>query len=341
MNFTPPWINLGDQQCAVQVNENSWTDMPCKTSDVFCGCAKQPHTYLRLRGLCSKSGIDIHYIPMNNKTDAMQLEFIGLRTTIKYDQEKEGWSIVKGESNITGISKAYPASYALGRHNWTIYGDKTCSDDSESFSTQLKLSGCKDGNFTCNDGQCIKMSQRCDQLPDCRDESDEKNCNILVLKDGYNKRVPPLNQGDPVNVSVSMNVLKLVDIDEDDYSIEIQFEITMQWKENRATYHNLKKKTSLNALMQNDYEKLWLPKVIYENTDQKESTRLGEFGNGEWETSVVVKKEGSSTLSGLDSLDETEIFTGYGNSLIMSQTYTHTFQCSYRLSTYPFDSQVD
>ena len=130
-------------------------------------------------------------------------------------------------------------------------------------------------------------------------------------------------------------------IDEDDYSIEIQFEITMKWKENRATYHNLKNMDSLNALTQTNFESLWLPKVIFENTDQKETTRLGEFGNGEWDTRVIVRKEGNSTLSGLDTLDETEIFKGDENSLIMNQTYTHTFQCVYKLSAYPFDTQVN
>ena len=138
-----------------------------------------------------------------------------------------------------------------------------------------------------------------------------------------------------------MNVLKLVDIDEDDYSIEVQFEITMKWKENRAAYHNLKSRDSLNALTQRDYERLWLPKIIYENTDQKETTRLGEHGNGEWESQVIVKKEGNSSLSGPDMLDETEIFSGAENSLAMSQTYTHTFQCAYVLSAYPFDTQVN
>ena len=43
-----------------------------------------------------------------------------------------------------------------------------------------------------------------------------------------------------VNVSVSVDLLKLVDIDEEDYSIEIQFEIKMKWKENRAATTTLK-----------------------------------------------------------------------------------------------------
>ena len=56
---------------------------------------------------------------------------------------------------------------------------------------------------------------------------------------------------------------------------------------------------------------------------------------------MVVRREGNSTLSGLDVLDETELFSGDNNSLIMSQTYTHTFYCAYKLSAYPFDTQVN
>ena len=112
---------------------------------------------------------------------------------------------------------------------------------------------------------------------------------ILVLKDGYNKNVPPIKSSEPVDVSSSMNVLKLkLDIADDDYSIEIQFQITFMQKENRVTYHNLKNRDTLNALMQSDFEKLWLPKIIYENTDQKQTTRLGEFRNGECETRAIV-----------------------------------------------------
>ena len=45
--------------------------------------------------------------------------------------------------------------------------------------------------FTCDDGQCIDINSRCNQLLYCRDESDEKDCNLLDLKSGYNIEVPP------------------------------------------------------------------------------------------------------------------------------------------------------
>ena len=103
-------------------------------------------------------------------------------------------------------------------------------------------------------------------------------------------------------------------------------------------YQNLKEKISLNALTENDIGKLWLPLIIYDNTNQKASTRLGWIT--EWVTRVFVVKEGNFTRSGMDEVDETEVFEGNENTLMMTQTYTHEFQCKYKLQQYPFDTQV-
>ena len=92
--------------------------------------------------------------------------------------------------------------------------------------------------------------------------------------------------------------------------------------------------------MHKDIEKLWLPEIIYENTDQKESSRLGV--EWEWKTTVLVKREQQENFNNtnLNLVDETYIFNGPENSLIMKQTYTHDFQCTYDMKYYPFDTQA-
>ena len=345
-NYSHPWIgskpNGGRaENCARLMNENEWADRECENPKFACMCAHEPHTVLKLRGLCSDSVIDVHYKPTNKMSDIRELKLQGLtHTSIEFVEDKKMWRLYVIDSNVTGMSsKASFASFTLGKHNWTISGDDGCSSGA-SYTTELKMSGCQEGDFTCDDGQCVRMDQRCNQLPDCRDKSDEKNCKILVLEEGYNKKVPPTNSGDPVNVSVTIDLLRLVDIDEGDYSIEIQFEIMLKWRDNRVKYHNLKQTAALNALSEDNIKNLWLPEVIYENTDQKESSRLGD-GNWEWRTDVVVKREEENgVMSGLHSVDESEVFNGSRNSLVMNQTYTHTFQCNYQLSYYPFDTQV-
>ena len=96
----------------------------------------------------------------------------------------------------------------------------------------------------------------------------------------------------------------------------------------------------VTLLSEKDIETIWLPLIFYDNTDQKESTRLGEYENGEWMTLVTVTREGNFARSGIEEVDEAEIFEGAENRLTMKQTYTWEFQCKYQLQRYPFDTQV-
>ena len=164
-----------------------------------------------------------------------------------------------------------------------------------------------------------------------------------MLESNYNKNIPPIGrsaEGGSVqaDVGVSLTLMKVVEIEERDHSVHLQFEINLQWRENRVKYQNLKEETSLNALNMEDVRNIWLPRIIYANTDQKESTRVGM--DWEWATGVSVQREGEFTRSGKNEVDEAEIFEGAENILIMTQTYTHQFQCKYQLQQYPFDTQV-
>ena len=186
------------------------------------------------------------------------------------------------------------------------------------------------------------MEERCDQVAQCRDKSDEVTCRRLMLESSYEKTIPPITTISatnftvvPVPVKVSILLMKIIKMEEVEHKIDLQFQITLQWNENRATFLNLKTETSLNALKENDIQQLWLPDVVYDNTDQKESTKLGD-----WKTSITITRKGNLTRAGSEEVDETEIFQGADNELTMQQTYTHNFQCEYMLHRYPFDTQA-
>ena len=94
----------------------------------------------------------------------------------------------------------------------------------------------------------------------------------------------------PVEVNVSIRLFKVVDIDELGNTIDLQFEIELQWFDRRHTYNNLKWYRPF-ALNKTDLNRIWLPLVVYQNTDQFQTTRLGSIN--EWSTNVKIAKKGS------------------------------------------------
>ena len=146
----------------------------------------------------------------------------------------------------------------------------------------------------------VNRKQRCDRIADCRDGSDETGCKLFALVDGYKKDVPPIDRVSfwdgaikPVQVNISMRLLKMMGIAESENTIDLQIEIILKCNDQRITYHNLKNESFLNALTVDEMGTLWLPVVIFANTDQKQTTRLGWVN--EWTTTVEVSRDGNFT----------------------------------------------
>ena len=154
-----------------------------------------------------------------------------------------------------------------------------------SYNLTVKLTGCGRDEFTCDDGQCIDIIERCDQLVDCRDKSDERNCQLLILDYGYNSEIPPfttvcnLNTKSsvyetyfydenkklvPASVNISTVFKTVIDINEQDHSINLKFLISLEWYEGRADYFNLKENSALNVLSNEEIEQIWIPYIIFE-----------------------------------------------------------------------------
>ena len=78
--------------------------------------------------------------------------------------------------------------------------------------------------------------------------------------------------------------------------------------------------------------KLWLPYVIYANTDKNEAVQFEQPDSAK--TTIVVTKEGKFVRSGIEVQDKIMIFEGKNNKLSVYQTYTKGFQCQYHQQRY-------
>ena len=167
------------------------------------------------------------------------------------------------------------------------------------------------------------MDERCNQIMNCKDKSDEVNCKLISFEENYGKKVPPftINEKDysliPAMVRVSTQLMNVLAISEFSHTIDLKLGITLEWYENRVFYHNLKSKEALNILsdmevcfvIQNFYnfsyvntnfqvESIWIPYIIFKNTDTDEAVTL------ETKTVVSVTKQGDFSRSGPEVADE-------------------------------------
>lgn len=189
-------------------------DVPCDNGiGDMCVCSYTQKPILKMRGLCKKSYIDTLYTLYQDKTSA----FYGLRQTkIEFDDALGKWKMYVIALPTTGLTKTEPGhNLILGKHMWRIFNDSSSCNEGKPYKKYLKLTGCTDEEFTCTDGQCIMMDKRCDQIADCRDESDESNCKIVVRKENYNKKIPPFEKDKKAMVNVSIVFLSINDIREE------------------------------------------------------------------------------------------------------------------------------
>ena len=256
------------------------------------------------------------------------------------------WTITVNGQKTVGYALANEKSYIIGRHTWNIANDSNDCEHGKPHRRVLKMSGCSEDQFTCDNGFCLRMEERCDQVLDCADHSDETDCNILQLPPSYRKTAPPLRPEWedktwekrtvlPVEVTVTLTLLDISAIREAENEIDIKFTAKFELTEFRAKFYNLKEKISHNNLDQSESTQLWIPNLIYRNNKDNDDTR-SQLKNSKFQ----IKRQGNFTRSNLNVVDEIEIFTGNDNPIYMLQSYTKEFKCQYNPRVFPFDTQV-
>ena len=346
-----------DENCVFwsfdQMNRTLY-DQTCDNYDSIkfqCFCQFENNIFLKLRGLCPESSFDSKYTMKYEENEIAMKGLSGTTISLK-NSEWEAVSVKGEQETRTRRIVATQDSYLLGRHDWVISSDaNVCSKDKSTgaslaneYRIPLKMTSCNENEFTCWTGDCIRMEERCDNAFDCRDKSDESDCQLLVLDESYKSSVPPviskLEESGyrsliPVFVNVSLDLIDVLVIKERENEIQVRIRASLEWYEARAKFYNLKSETMMNTLLPEDVEKLWIPKIVYSNTKENENIkeRLKEV-------SVTVKRESSYTVGGMNIVDETFIFDGKDNHLNLYLDYTNFFICKFQLLKFPFDTQV-
>ena len=289
----------------------------------------------QLRGLCDRSQLDTEYMVTNHEETGL-ITYVGKKNTmIQYDQRLYQWNIsVANNPVLQAVSYSGIASLVIGKHLWHIFGDYACSTQEQSL--ELALSSCSKSQFTCSDGFCIDILARCDNVNDCRDKSDEANCERVRIEQTYQKFIvpPPKQQLDNTEVIIGVTLETLMDINEVDGVFKAQFYLTMIWFESRAQFKNLKVDMNLNNFLPSENSQIWVPELTFENTEEKPATVVND------KTEIKVERRGHFKLSEKSENENVQYFDGSENPLHMTHFYNQKFLCNYQMAWYPFDIQI-
>ena len=203
------------------------------------------------------------------------------------------------------------------------------------YSVTLSLTSCLAEQFTCNNGLCVDISHRCDGKTDCKDNSDEENCRVVDTDPSYNKYLTPQTGETEKLAVVSSAVLHSVSsFNPNTGNYKAEFTFNLKWFDNRLKFNNLRSPPKVNLLKPDEAESLWFPLFIFENTGNK------KIGIIDAKSSLMVKKVGEGKLGGSDELENKYVYHGGDNSITYERFYSESFDCSYFLHWYPFDTQT-
>ena len=124
------------------------------------------------------------------------------------------------------------------------------------------------------------------------------------------------------------------DIQEVAQYLELKFKISLQWKDARVMFYNIKVDQNMNSLSLEEQMILWTPTIVFWNT--KEQIRTLNDKN----TFASIKREGNGSIIGKEIREDIEVFAGSDNGITMSRVYSIKFYCEYQMAWYPFDQQT-
>ncbi|XP_045106233.1 uncharacterized protein LOC123501463 [Portunus trituberculatus] len=231
----------------------------------------------------------------------------------------------------------------FGRHTW--------NEENTDKYRNLSISFCEKDKFSCNDGSCIPLQERCDGIRHCKDNSDEGELCTLVrpLPPSYVKTYCP--KSTPV-VGLRINVIKVNSVLLDMNEFKITINVVLQWRDDRLTFQHLLKEPKI--LQSHEYKGIWTPHLFFPNAIHEDNVAVSTKTSVLNDFTVKVKGKGYPeiydsyegecllllfVLLNIRNKVKLMVFNGSDVEINNKIQYQFTFSCTFDFVFFPFDIQ--
>ena len=306
--------------------------------DQYCAMCAIPSslvntTVIKLRGVCKFSKFDREY-QVSVSADGGLIYYGLQRSVIFYNYSVLAWQISDVVNpSISATFKSGFRTLGMGSNTWRVTNDMKCQP--EDVSLYLSLTACQDSQFTCGDGLCIGLDERCNGVADCEDMTDELQCSVAEIESSYNKLLapPPVEDNGKIKIVVDVMINSFNSFDIIDSSFELEFVLALKWFDSRLVFNNLREKKSSNVMAPKEKNGIWFPTIVLENTKEKV-----EF-NIDRKSLITVERNGTGTSADSTFTENKLLYKGNENPIHYERLDNVKFNCYYQLSWYPFDTQ--
>ena len=163
-----------------------------------------------------------------------------------------------------------------------------------------------------------------------------EHTNFATQKEGYSKNeIARAEDGNFLTVNVSLAIVSFLEVDEIGQTLKVILEIKRTWFDPRLTLLHLQEDSDLNVLWEKNYQKLWYPKLLFENIDPSKA-----FADRFLSYKILRNVKIAPMVRFGGSTNGTNVFKGSQHKMVRTQEYTYYWRCVYNLKWYPFDIQT-
>ncbi|XP_063609109.1 uncharacterized protein LOC134783243 isoform X1 [Penaeus indicus] len=310
-----------------------WDDVKCGSLYKFCVACEEDQeapSVLRMRGLCEQDEKAAWFTLQQRRGEKVLLKGF-TKYLIYLEEESNKWHLYNMWINRTvATHKVQPGVYPLGVREWVINTSYQVCDKPEGSLITLGLSACYDWEYSCKDGTCIDLDQRCDLRVDCPDKSDEIGCDELLLPEDYlSQRTPPGGHvGGPLGVNLSISLHGFSEINVKDMKLTVEFNLLLSWYDSRLQYQNLKELADINYIKPSA---VWSPTIELTNADFLRVDKTSQV--------LTVSRNSKPEKDDQSRVCYDKIYEGMKNPLELSHKMNAPFVCNMDLRMFPFDTQ--